>query len=382
MKIILIGNYTRDRQESMNRFVHLLAKGFGSQGLSTEIWIPASFFGKFFTHTNTGYRKWFGYIDKWIVFPIILTFKLSFTKYKRKDYFFHVADHSNSPYLSYLPANRKAITCHDVLAIRGAFGHKDAFISSTRMGKVLQNWILQNLLKAERVVCVSSLTKIHLEELRINYEKAKNKGKTTKLEVIYNSFNNEFKPLKKQPSLLSDCGINTFSPYILHVGSDLLRKNRKLLLDMAITLKDDWTGYICLAGDPIEDELKAYAKKNGIYDRLIEVIKPDHEHLLALYSSCEAFIFPSFSEGFGWPLIEAQACGAPVIASDIYPMPEVGGEGALYNSPYDAVGFAKAFKLLLKDDCLRQELINKGFKNTLRFETRIMTERYLKIFRA
>jgi glycosyltransferase involved in cell wall biosynthesis len=111
-------------------------------------------------------------------------------------------------------------------------------------------------------------------------------------------------------------------------------------------------------------------------NRVKSIVKPGHETLLALYSLCDAFIFPSFSEGFGWPVIEAQACGAPVIASDIEPMPEVSGGGALHANPKTAADFADAF-LSLQNKALREQLVNKGFENCKRFSSEKMIDAYL-----
>src|SRR5437667_1975253 len=126
--------------------------------------------------------------------------------------------------------------------------------------------------------------------------------------VIHPSFNANFYPLEKKQTtdLLQRAGMSQ-EPYLLHVGSNLQRKNRKMLIDMISLLGDKWKGNICYAGDPANDELLNYAEELGMKDRIVSVAKPDHETLLALYSGCEALIYPSFSEGFGWPVIEAQA---------------------------------------------------------------------------
>jgi glycosyltransferase involved in cell wall biosynthesis len=196
--------------------------------------------------------------------------------------------------------------------------------------------------------------------------------------VIYNSFNASF-----VSSCLPD--INLFSQnnlnkgYILHVGSNLHRKNRKLLLDLVLSLGNRWKGCICYAGQLLENDLLEYAKQVDLLDRIVSIVNPDHETLVALYNSCEAFIFPSFSEGFGWPLIEAQACGAPVIASNIEPMLEVTGGAALFANPFDAEDFANVFIDLMSDLSLREKLIQEGFDNCKRFNSDKMINSYLKL---
>ena len=112
-------------------------------------------------------------------------------------------------------------------------------------------------------------------------------------------------------------------------------------------------------------------------NKLISVVKPDHQTLVALYSCCEAFVFPSLSEGFGWPLIEAQACGAVVIASNTAPMPEVSGGAALHFDPNKPHDFANGF-IALQNKEFKESLKIKGLKNIERFHRDNMMEAYLK----
>ena len=115
-------------------------------------------------------------------------------------------------------------------------------------------------------------------------------------------------------------------------------------------------------------------------DRVVEVIKPEFTLLEALINQAKVFIFPSFSEGFGWPVTEAQACGTPVVASFLAPMPEVGGTGALYADPYQPEAFAQQVDLILKDRNLETTLKAAGFENIKRFETTLMIQRYKDFF--
>lgn len=375
MKIILIGNYPPDKQESMKLFSKMLSSGFSDSGVRSETWLPTIFFGRFSKNTNKGLGKWLGYLDKWILFPVILKSRLLKKKYKDPGINFHICDHSNSPYLAYLPRSKSAITCHDVLAIRGALGFEDAHCEASRFGIVLQKWILKNLLSAKKLAAVSALTYQQLEELRNGLQNGQSNW-----QVIHNAFNQDFHPLSMPvcEEKLPEIGFIKTQPFLLHLGSSLERKNRKLLVDMLIELEDDWEGIVCFAGDPIDTDLQFHINKLGLQNRVKSIVKPSHEKLLVLYSCCDAFIFPSFSEGFGWPIIEAQACGAPVIASNIEPMPEVSGGAALHESPGDAEAFARAF-LTLKKTETREKLIAAGFENIKRFSVGQMIKAYLSL---
>ncbi len=375
MKIILIGNYRLDKQESMLRFTQFLYTGFRDAGYECEIWLPSIVFGSFLKTSETGFKKWIGYLDKWIVFPIILWWRLRDKELRSANTRFHVCDHSNAPYLKHLPKDRTGITCHDVIAIRGALGFADAAATSTVAGKILQKWILNGLKGAKLLACDTHVTLSQLNNLLINEPK-----QTKDWRVIHLGFNDEFKPLDKKDrnTLLVQSNINPEIPFILHVGSGHPRKNRKLLIDMVAALGSRWTGVICFAGQALNEAMLSHAEALGVRQRIFSVVGPSHTMLLALYSSCEAFIFPSFSEGFGWPPIEAQACGAPVIASNIEPMPEVSDGSALHADPTKPKEFAEKF-LLLQDQTFRANLIRKGFENIIRFHPNRMINSYLAL---
>lgn len=375
-KVILIGNYPPDNQQSMERFAQMLIKGFNTKGVETELWRPIVIFGSLVKSTKTGLGKWIGYIDKWLLFPLVLLWRTNMQRSRYGKSIFHICDHSNSPYLRSLPWARTAITCHDVLAIRGALGFKDAYCPATPAGVVLQKWILGNLENAKMLTAVSELTLNQLKELAIEDFSEKD------WKVTHLGFNAEFSPLDqaRRDALLKAAGLNTDLPYVLHVGSSLARKNRTMLVDVMYQLKDQWNGVVCLAGHPIDEGLRKRATELGVLDRIVSVVRPSHELLLALYNGAEAFMFPSFSEGFGWPVIEAQACGAPVIASNLAPMPEVSGGAALHADPYKPDEFAKALLKIHSDDAIRKSLIERGYKNIDRFGSERMINSYLSLY--
>jgi glycosyltransferase involved in cell wall biosynthesis len=378
MHFVLIGNYPPDGQESMLRFADLLARGLKSRGASVEIIAPQPVLVTGPSNPGSGWRKWLAYADKWVLFPPALR-RIVRDRDRQfgGDVQYHICDHSNAPYLKQLPKDRSAITCHDVLAIRGALGYPDSYCAASRTGIILQRWILKHLSAAPRVACVSRLTLRHLCE--VTGRSSPQPGWT----VIPNALNATFEKMERAEAIrvLNQHGISIPQPFLLHVGSNLPRKNRRMLLQMAAHSPDAWHGAICFAGEAPDAELQAEARRLGWHDKVHAVPKPDHETLCALYSLADAFVFPSLSEGFGWPLIEAQACGLPVIASDIEPLPEVTGCAALHVNPRDAGAFAAALKQL-NDPATRESLVEAGLKNAARFDLPAMTVSYLALHEA
>lgn len=360
----------------MLRFSDILEKGLRKKGADVSCWRPFPLAAYFLKDTKTGTAKWIGYLDKWALYPFILICGGLLINLKtRGKHRFHICDHSNSLYIDYLPVHKTSITCHDVLAIRGALGHKDAFCEPTPAGKRLQQMILEHLVKVEKIACVSGQTLKQLNELIGNKGNKKKRLHT----VIHNPLNAAFGPDPENIEMLH--GISpALSPrsYLLHVGSDHPRKNRELLIKLLFEIKDEWPGKVVFAGEPLGKDIQKSIESFGLENRAINLVGVSHEALVCLYNHCFAFVFPSFSEGFGWPLVEAQACGAPVLTSDREPMWEVAGRAALFANPDDTGMFKSHFRRLLEPS-FREETIEKGFANSKRFEETSLIDAYLSL---
>ena len=146
-------------------------------------------------------------------------------------------------------------------------------------------------------------------------------------------------------------------------------------------IKNEWNGILLFAGENLNIELLKMVEKFELKNRIIDLGKVSHHQLVNLYSNCFAFIFPSFSEGFGWPIIEEQACEAPVITVNLAPMNEVAGEGAIFADPNDATTFKSAL-YKLKDDGFKLDLIAKGKKNIERYQSSLVIDSYLKFINS
>ena len=115
------------------------------------------------------------------------------------------------------------------------------------------------------------------------------------------------------------------------------------------------------------DDLFAQVDAAGLRERVLFPGYVEDADLAALLSGAIAFVFPSLYEGFGMPVLEAQACGVAVMTGKNSSLPEVAGDAALLVDPLDVDAIAAAMQRLVDDDELRQELTRRGFENVKRF---------------
>jgi glycosyltransferase involved in cell wall biosynthesis len=171
--------------------------------------------------------------------------------------------------------------------------------------------------------------------------------------------------------------------YILYAGIYKGRKNHTgLFRAFQLFLQRGVDAQLVIAGPMNEGErqLRNLAEELGIS----ELVKftgfvPDSE-LMALYSAARTYACPSHYEGFGFTVLEAMACGTPVVCSEAASLPEVAGDAALYANPLDVEAFAQALHRVFTNDSLCEELIKRGEKNLRRFSWKQTATRCLKTY--
>jgi glycosyltransferase involved in cell wall biosynthesis len=330
MKICLLANYLPDAQQSMQRYARFLKQELTKRGHDVTVIQPPIVFGRVPLSSQT-MKKWLGYLDKYLLFPATLG------SIQRKVDLVHICDHSNAIYSAYLDSRKCLITCHDLLAIKSAQG---AFPENptSGTGKLLQKWIVSGLRRLRHFVCVSAKTRDDL--LAILSEKP------VTLDVIHLSLNWPYHPapLGDVPAELARLGLDTCDEYLLHVGGNQWYKNRAGVLEIYRHLRSHFrfqkVGLI-MVGEPLPPWEKNFCQTHGLSTYVAELDGPSNEVVQGLYSSALALLFPSKEEGFGWPILEAQASGCPVITTGRPPMSEVAGDAALFIDPADPAAAAK-----------------------------------------
>lgn len=358
MKILLIGNYENDQQQSMQRFAKMLEDGLMKMGHEVMLIKPPIVFGKIKKSAH-GIGKWLGYIDKFFVFPWIIK-----QFYKNFDVV-HICDHSNAFYLKYIQNSPHLLTCNDLIAIRSALGEFN--VQPKWTGRIYQKIILNGINKAKNVACISEATRNDL--LRISTLTS------DKVSVIYMGLNYPYSPMPKSEALnyLKNHGI-TKQSFFLHVGGNQFYKNRLGVLKIFNSiLAQNSNYYLVMAGKPFTQEMREFIERHNLANKVIEIQGCSNEALRALYSTAEALIFPSLYEGFGWPIIEAQACGCLVFTTNKAPMTEVGGDAAVYINPDNCEQSAQT---ILHNLMQKDTFIEKAYLNVDKFQTRKMIDLY------
>lgn len=369
--VLLIGNYPADQQQSMQRFATMMLRGLKAAGVPAELIQPRPLLGKI-RFAGDFVAKWLGYVDKFLLFPWQFRARLSSAVR-----LVHICDHSNAMYGRQAKSRPVVVTCHDLLAVRGALGEvSDTPASAT--GKYLQRWIVAGLRRATAVVCASRATLRDAERI------VRQKDGRPQLLLIHHGMNH---PYQRQPPevarrrLAGLASLDPARPFLLHVGSNLRMKNREGVLRIFSLTKEQWDGQLVFAGLGLTPELRLLGENLGVLDRVVEVAGPDNDLLEALYSCAFALLYPSRFEGFGWPLIEAQACGCPVLCANREPMSEVAGEGALTHDVEDERAFAQSV-LRLTDAAEWRKWSEQSLRNAARFSTEAMIAQYIELYRS
>jgi len=192
-----------------------------------------------------------------------------------------------------------------------------------------------------------------------------------RIDVIYPGVDPSFKPVadtRQLAAVRSRCGIDR--EYILCVGIYKPRKNHAgLLRAFRRFLEGGMQAQLVIAGPMAEGEavLRRLAAELGVAEHVIFTGFVSDVDLRSLYSAARVCVCPSLYEGFGFTVLEAMACGAPVLCSRATSLPEVAGNAALYFDPHDPEEMASQLVHVFSDHALRDSLMEQGRQNLQRF---------------
>lgn len=186
-----------------------------------------------------------------------------------------------------------------------------------------------------------------------------------KVTVLYSGVHARFAPVEDGEKLLQvrrRYGLGE-RPFVLAVGTVQPRKNYQMLIRAFQGVANRLDYNLVIAGGVgwMAEEMTAEAARQGLSDRVLFSGFVEDDDLPALYSAADLLAFPSLYEGFGLPVLEAMACGLPVLLSDTSSLPEVGGAAAVMLAADDEQGWQEAMIQLLGDPHKRLEMQKAGF---------------------
>jgi len=167
---------------------------------------------------------------------------------------------------------------------------------------------------------------------------------------------------------------------LLSVGVIQTRKNTLNMLKALKTLPAEYKLVLSGGNGYGSEAIHEFIRNESLGGRVILLGHTDDAQLARLYQAASVFLFPSFEEGFGIPVLEALANGVPVVTSNVSSMPEVGGEVALYVDPHDPADIAHKVVQAAEDVALRETLITKGRARAAEFTWRRTAEATLAVY--
>ncbi|MBN1217541.1 MAG: glycosyltransferase family 4 protein [Anaerolineae bacterium] len=266
------------------------------------------------------------------------------------------------------PGTRTIVTVHDLSFVR----QPDSTMPG--MAAHLNTWVPRSVKRADHVIAVSEATRQDLIEL---YQTP-----PEKITTLYHGVSDEFSPVKDPGELAAvrqKYGLKD-RPFIFSVGTIQPRKNYRRLIQALAQIDGALTLVIAGSKGWYYQDIFAEVTRQGLEKRVHFLGFVADEDLPALYSTASLFVLPSLYEGFGLPLLEAMACGTPVITSNQSSLPEVVGEAGVLVNPYDVDTLANSMSQVLNDTNLQQHLIEAGQIQAKKFTWEKMATELLELY--
>jgi glycosyltransferase involved in cell wall biosynthesis len=284
----------------------------------------------------------------------------------------HVLDNSYGHLVHFLDRRRTVVTSHG--------GTPRTWRRWNREGPAMWffDWAFSGMLKAARIIVVSEYSK---RELLTDYD-----YDPECIHVVHHGVDESYAPLddehvqeiRRRFTCANEKGL------ILHVGHCAARKNIEVLLSaFGNLLQDSDHPYRLLQiGGQFTERQQRLIDRLGVASRITQVAHVPSKELAAMYNAATVFVFPSLYEGFGVPLIEAMACGTPIVCSDFDLFHEVCGDAALYVDTVNYSQLAEAIGRALNDIALRTTLRQRGLLRARRFSWQRCSAKTLAVYQS
>jgi glycosyltransferase involved in cell wall biosynthesis len=278
---------------------------------------------------------------------------------------FHATEHLLMP----LRNVRTVLTVHDLVYHLFPAYHRS-----------MNYWYLNTAMplfarRADAVIAISQSTK---RDLMRYYQVPEDK-----ITVVYEAASSRFRPASAEAVAEAKASYRLPDKYVLALGTIEPRKNLNRLLDAVcmIRQKDPELSLVIVghAGWLYQDFFQHIEKLDDPKAVLLSGYVPDAD-LPAVITGAKAYVLASFYEGFGLPILEAMACGTPVVSSNTSSMPELGAKAARYFDPHDLQDMVTAISAVLEDADLREEMRRRGFEQAARFSWKRTARETLAVY--
>lgn len=283
-------------------------------------------------------------------------------KHQKAD-IFHIIDHSEAHITRWIKSINKpvVVTCHDLINIF----YKDNLQGSVKLPFVSHAlWMksVKAMKQADHVITVSSTTAQHTQEI-LDVE-------SERISVVPNAVDSNFRVLSEPQvqSFRQHLGATSGSLCLLNVGSNHPRKNVSVIFAAVKLLKDKGASVqFWKAGTDFTTDERKLIAMHSIENEVSYIGQPEKSTLVAIYNAADVLVAPSLHEGFGITLLEAMACGTPVVTSNVSAMPEVVGDAGVLVDPTNARHIADAVLKIQLDASFRRQLVEKSLARAKTF---------------
>ncbi|GHV20391.1 glycosyl transferase family 1 [Bacteroidia bacterium] len=262
---------------------------------------------------------------------------------------------------------KTVVTVHDLIFLRYPEYYKpwDRIIYTKKFRYACEN--------ADKIIAISECTKKDI----ISFFKIPEK----KITVVYQGCHPDFrKKVTDEKKREVAERYNLPSKYVLYVGSIEPRKNLLPAVKALQNLEQDIHLVAIGKKTPYQTETEQYAERSGVSHRFHVFNQVPFDDLPACYQLASAFVYPSFFEGFGIPVIEALSSGVPVIAATGSCLEEAGGPGSIYVDPMDEEALAVQINKILSDGGLAQKMVEDGKKYIQKFGNEVIASDIMRIY--
>ncbi len=278
------------------------------------------------------------------------------------------------------PGMPLVVTLHDIIYLESISIFKKGGTWYQKFGNMYRRYVVPRVVKkSDKIITVSEFEKNRIREF-FGFPKSDDR-----LVAIYNGVSEHFRQIEDQKELQRVKDLYQLPDrFLFFLGNTDPKKNTpgalKAFSDYLKKTGDDM--YLVML-DYEQKELEKILSDIGDRDLIKRIILTGYvinTDLPAIYNLCNVFLYPSLRESFGIPMLEAMRCGAPVITSNTSSMPEVSGDAAYIVDPFKPEEITKGIEEILSNEKLRNELVEKGLKQSAKFSWSNMAKKVLGLY--